>query len=50
MGMNKINSLSFSMKIFLIAGSSNQATAAVLPATKTEKINAKKIFFIYLLT
>ena len=45
-----MKSLSFSTNIFLIAGSSNQAIAAVLPAITIEKSNAKKNFLRYRLT
>jgi len=45
-----MKSVFFSTNIFLIAGSSNQATAAVLPATSNERSNAKKNLLRYLLT
>ena len=44
-GITNINVLSFSRKIFFIAGSNNQAIADVLAATKIEKKAAKNIFF-----
>ena len=44
-GIIKISCSSFSIKIFLIAGSNNQAITEVLPATKIEKKPANKIFF-----
>ena len=47
-GINKINSLSFSTKIFLIAGSNNQAMEAVEPAIKMENNNAISILSRYL--
>ena len=45
-GINNINVWSFSMNNFLIAGSSSHAIADVLPATKIEKKDYKKILFI----
>ena len=42
-GIMKIRSLSFSIKIFFIAGSNNQAIPDVLAATKIENKPAKKI-------
>jgi len=39
-----MKSLFFSTNIFLIAGSSNQAIAAVLPAITNERNKAKKIY------
>ena len=46
MKINKV--LSFSIKIFSIAGSNNQAIAEVLPATNIEKKPEKNISFKYL--
>ena len=43
-GIMKIRSLSFSIKIFFIAGSNNQAIPDVLAATKIENKPAKKSY------
>ena len=49
-GINHAKVLSFSIKIFFTAGSSSQAIAEVLPATRMDNIKAKIILFICLLT
>ena len=40
--------LSFSIKIFFIAGSSSHAIAEVVPATRKDKNNARKILAIFI--
>ena len=44
-GIKYIRVLSFSIKIFSMAGSSKYAIPEVLPATKNEKTTAMIIFF-----
>ena len=49
-GINHAKVLSCSSKIFFTAGSNNHAIPAVLPATITDRINARKILFKCFLT